>query len=168
MPRLTDLSIGSRLRGLLQPPDDLMLEAGAVGEILVARIRLVVVLLIVTMPLIALVTAAPIEEVWTGGVVSLGALGLSILLLRKARREGANVRWRFASTAFDVSSITLVLGLFLMQQLPHVAINSRVVWELYLISIAATALRGDPRVCLFAGVLALAFTLVGWGFNFIA
>jgi diguanylate cyclase (GGDEF)-like protein len=156
MPRLTDLSIGSRLRGLLQPPDDLMLEAGAVGEILVARIRLVVVLLIVTMPLIALVTAAPIEEVWTGGVVSLGALGLSILLLRKARREGANVRWRFASTAFDVSSITLVLGLFLMQQLPHVAINSRVVWELYLISIAATALRGDPRVCLFAGVLALA------------
>lgn len=132
-----------------------MLEAGAVGEVLVARIRLVVVVLIASMPVIALVTGARMAEVWTGGVVSLVALGLSILLLRKARREGAQVRWRFASTAFDVTSISLVLGLFLMQQLPHVAINSRVVWELYLISIAATALRGDPRVCLFAGGLAL-------------
>lgn len=156
MNRLNDA--GSKLAGLrrlLQAPDDLMLEAGAVGEILVARIRLVVVLLIVTMPVIALVTGAPIEEVRTGGAVSLAALSLSVLLLYKARRQRAGVRWRFASAAFDVTSVSLVLGLFLMQQLPHVAINSRVVWELYLISVAATALRGDPRVCLFAGLLAL-------------
>lgn len=144
------------LRRLFYPPDDLMLEAGAVGEILVARIRLIAVVLVASMPVIALLTGASVQEAWTGGVVSLGALGFSILLLRKARREGARVGWRFASTAFDVTSISLVLGLFLVQQLPHVAINSRVVWELYLIAIAATALRGDPRVCLFAGVLALA------------
>jgi len=140
---------------LLQAPDDLMLEAGAVGEVLVARIRLVVVLLIAAMPVIAMITGAPDEEVRTGAVGALVALGFSVMLLHKARREGADVRWRFVSAAFDITSISTVLGLFLLQGLPHVAINSRVVWELYLVAIAATALRADGRVCLFAGVLAL-------------
>jgi diguanylate cyclase (GGDEF)-like protein len=143
------------LRRWLQAPDDLMLEAGAVGEVLVARIRLVVVLLIVPMPLIALATGARMVEVRTGALVALAALIFSIVLLRKARRQGAEVRWRFVSAAFDITSISTVLGLFLLQGFPHISINSRVVWELYLISIAATALRGDARVCLFAGALAL-------------
>nr|WP_240956125.1 GGDEF domain-containing protein [Wenzhouxiangella sp. XN79A] len=107
------------------------------------------------MPLIARVTGAPDEEVRTGALVALIALVFSIALLRRVRRRGADVRWRFVSAAFDITAISVVLGLFLLQQLPHIAINSRVVWELYLISIAATALRGDARVCLFAGLLAL-------------
>ena len=143
------------VRRLLETPDDLMLEAGAVGEVLVARIRLVVVLLIVPMPLIALATGARMVEVHTGALVVLASLVFAIVLLRKARREGANVRCRFVSAAFDITSVSTVLGLFLLQGLPHISINSRVVWELYLISIAATALRGDARVCLFAGALAL-------------
>ncbi len=143
------------IRRLLEPPDELMLEAGAIGEVLVARIRLVVVSLIVLMPPIAWLSGARIEEVVTGGAMASVAMVFAVVLLRKVRRDGAAVRWRFVSAAFDITSISLVLALFLVQGLPHVAINSRVVYELYLVSIAATALRGDRRVCLFAGGLAL-------------
>ncbi len=143
------------IRRLLEPPDELMLEAGAIGEVLVARIRLVVVSLIVLMPPIAWLSGARIVEVFTGGAMASLALVFAVFLLRKVLRDGAAVRWRFVSAAFDITSISLVLALFLIQGLPHVAINSRVVYELYLVSIAATALRGDRRVCLFAGGLAL-------------
>lgn len=132
-----------------------MLEAGAVGEVLVARIRLVVVLLVCLMPLTAWITGGPIEEVVTGAIVAAVALVFSIALLKRVRQRDTNVRWRFVSAGFDVTSVSLVLTLFLLQGLPHVAVNSRVVWELYLISIAATALRGDARVCLFSGALAM-------------
>lgn len=144
------------LQRLLDPPDDLLLEAGAVGEVLVARVRLVVVALIVLMPFNAWWSGARTEEVVTGFVMGSVALVFAVFLLYKARRHGADVRWRFASAGFDVTSVSLVLGLFLFQGLPHLAVNSRVVWELYLIAIAATALRADTRVCLFAGALGLA------------
>jgi len=83
------------------------------------------------------------------------ALVLAILLLLLAQRNAVSMPLRYGSAAFDVTSVSLVLALFLIQGYPHTAVNSRVVWELYLISIAATALRGDPRVCLFAGMLAM-------------
>lgn len=159
-----DESLAGLLARAFEPPDDLMLEAGAVGEVLVARIRLAVVLLIFAMPPIAWWSGARIEEVVTGAVIATWAMVFAIALLRKVRREGARVRWRFVSATFDVTSVTLVLSLFLVQELPHVAVNSRVVWELYLISIAATALRADPRVCLYAGALALLqYGAILWG-----
>ncbi|MEN1728803.1 MAG: GGDEF domain-containing protein [Pseudomonadota bacterium] len=150
------MSLAQTLKQQFSPPDDLLLEAGAVGEVLVARIRLIAVMLICLTPPVAWLSGAPQHEVVTGAIVSLLALLFAILLLRKARREGSNTRWRFLSAALDITSISIVLGLFLIQGFPHVAVNSRVVWELYLISIAATALRADSRVCLMAGLLALA------------
>ncbi len=137
-----------------EAPDDLLLEAGAVGEVLVARVRLITVILIALTPPVAWLTGSPLHEVVTGLVVSVFAVLFALVLLYKARRDGANTRWRFLSAAFDVTSISLVLTLFLVQGFPHVAVNSRVVWELYLLAIAATALRADSRVCLVAGGLA--------------
>lgn len=132
-----------------------MLEAAALGELLVARIRLFAAGLIFLMPLLAWWNDAPRVEVINGAVFATLALGLAMLLLQLARRNAVSVPLRFGSAAFDVTSVSLVLALFLMQGYPHTAVNSRVVWELYLISIAATALRGDPRVCIFAGGLAM-------------
>ena len=161
------MSVRQFLKSQFQPPDDLLLEAGAVGEILVARIRLVTVALICLMPPIAFFSGSPKHEVVTGAVVALSAFLMATILLRQARREGSNVRWRFISAAFDITAVSLVLGLFLFQGFPHVAINSRVVWELYLISIAATALRADSRVCLMAGALGVAqYSLILFGSTF--
>ncbi|MDX1625315.1 MAG: GGDEF domain-containing protein [Wenzhouxiangellaceae bacterium] len=135
--------------------DDLMLEVGAVGELLVARIRLVVVALIALFPPLAWWAGADAHEVLVGGVFATLSLGFSFLLLALVRRHGRIVGLRFLTAAFDVSSISIVLGLFLWQGRPELAVNSRVVFEIYLVAIAATALRGDPRVCVFAGGLAL-------------
>ena len=135
--------------------DFLILEAAAYGELLVARIRLFATFLIFLMPLLAWWSDAPRVEVINGAVFATMALGLATLLLFLAKRNAVSLPLRYGSTAFDVTSVSLVLALFLFQGFPHTAVNSRVVWELYLISIAATTLRGDPRVCVFAGMLAM-------------
>lgn len=118
------MSVRQFLKSQFQPPDDLLLEAGAVGEILVARIRLVTVALICLMPPIAFFSGSPKHEVVTGAVVALSAFLMATILLRQARREGSNVRWRFISAAFDITAVSLVLGLFLFQGFPQVAIRS--------------------------------------------
>jgi len=143
------------MRSLMSHQDFLMLEAVAYGELLVARIRLFATVLIFLMPLLAWWSGAPRVEVVNGAVFASMALVLAILLLLLAQRNAVSMPLRYGSAAFDVTSVSLVLALFLIQGYPHTAVNSRVVWELYLISIAATALRGDPRVCLFAGMLAM-------------
>lgn len=132
-----------------------MLEGAAIGELLVARIRLLAAAIIFLMPGLAWLYGAPRIEVINGAVFASLALVLAVGLLVLARRNAVSPALRFASAAFDVTSVSVVLTLFLIQGHPHTALNSRVVWELYLLSIAATALRGDPRVCLFAGGLAL-------------
>ena len=143
------------MRSLMSHQDFLMLEAVAYGELLVARIRVFATVLIFLMPLLAWWSGAPRVEVVNGAVFASMALVLAILLLLLAQRNAVSMPLRYGSAAFDVTSVSLVLALFLIQGYPHTAVNSRVVWELYLISIAATALRGDPRVCLFAGMLAM-------------
>lgn len=140
-----------------------MLEAGAVGEMLVARVRIIAALAIFLLPWIAWVAGSPLQEVLTGAVVATAAVLFAAFFLYKVKRSGASVRWRYVTVTFDVSSISLVLAVFLVMGEPHTALNSRVVWELYLISIAATALRGDPRLCVYAGVLAiLQYGLINW------
>ncbi len=148
-------TISELRRGLLRPPDEIMLEVGAVGELLVARVRLVVAGLIFCMPFLALLSGAGKHEFITGGIMASFAVIMAVVLLRLVKRRGVR-RWvPFISTTFDITSITLVLALFFYQGYPHTALNSRVVWELYLLSIGATALRGDVRVCLFGGALCL-------------
>ncbi|PKL95382.1 MAG: hypothetical protein CVV18_05725 [Gammaproteobacteria bacterium HGW-Gammaproteobacteria-8] len=135
--------------------DYLMLEAAAYGELLVARIRLFSTVLIALMPLLAWWNGAPRVEVANGAMFATLALGLALLLLLLAKRNAVSLPLRFGSAAFDVTSVSLVLALFLVQGYPHTAVNSRVIWEIYLIAIAATALRGDPRICMLAGMLAM-------------
>lgn len=147
--------IVAAVRNQMLPHDELMLEAGAVGELLVARIRVAAVTLIFLMPIVAWASGAPTIEVVNGALVSVLALLFSLGLFWMARRGSISLSLRLVSTAFDVTSISSVLVLFLWHDLPHTAVNSRVVWELYLIAIAATALRGDPRICLFAGALSV-------------
>lgn len=143
------------MRSMVSHQDYLMLEAAALGELLVAKVRLFGTCLIFLMPLLAWWNNASRVEVVNGAVFATLALFLATVLLQLARRNAISLPLRFGSAAFDVTSVSFVLALFLLQGYPHTAVNSRVVWELYLISIAATALRGDPRVCMFAGLLAM-------------
>lgn len=150
---------------LLSRPDELMLETGAGGELLVARLRAVIAAILLLLPLVNALTGGSIRETMIGlaGAVFINVFAQVWLALARQPRR---FRWlTFASAAFDVSATTLVLVMLLTTQIPA-GLNSMVVWFGYLLAIVLTSLRSDGRITLFAGALALlqyaAVVLVGF------
>ena len=136
-------------------PDPALAAAGIEGEFVVARVRLLAMALLMIAPTWNITQHPEVAIHRTGFAVtlaaSIAALGIWITL-----RRG---RWRswigFASSAFDVSMVSLALVTFLIVASPMVALNSKVTFEMYFLAIVATSLRYDGRVCLVAGMLAL-------------
>jgi diguanylate cyclase (GGDEF)-like protein len=136
-------------------PEPLHVDAGAHGELLVARIRIAVLVLLLPIPVTNLLLSHDATEslvgLWTL-LVALGcAIGLALLLQRDVYRPWLGM----ASSLIDVSTVSSVLGVFLLLDSPLTAVNSRPTFECYFLAIGATALRYDPRVCLFAGLAAM-------------
>lgn len=143
------------LRQLLAQPDEVMLEVGSGGELLVARLRAVIAMLLLLLPLINAAGGGTVREtlIGLGGAIFINAFAQVWLALAHRRRQH---RWLpFASSAFDVTAASLVLFALSLED-PSAGLNSMVVWGGYLLAIVLTALRSDGRVTLFAGVLALA------------
>ena len=141
-------------RSLRETPDDILLELGADGEVLLARFRLVVSTLLITLPLINFYTGGGSYESMIGFIGVGFATMLSQVWLTLARRR-RRYRWLpYLSASFDVSVVSMVL-LLLAFRLPAAGLNSVVVWCFYPIVVLATALRNDVRVTLLAGGLAI-------------
>lgn len=141
-------------RRLLVRPDALMLELGAGGELLVARLRAVLSVLLLLLPLINVLGGGKHSESLVGlfGVVL--AIVMSQVWLALARQQG-RYRWLpWATAAYDVSLTTLVLAMLALDS-PATGLNSMVAWAFYLIAISMTALRNDGRLTLFTGALAI-------------
>jgi diguanylate cyclase (GGDEF)-like protein len=154
-------------RALHEPPDEVMLEIGAGGEILLARLRLVVAIFLLLLPLINHLSGGPLYET----LVAVTGIGLVLLLSQvwlSLARHRRRHRWLpFASATFDVSLVSLVLWLLALDS-PAAGLNSMVAWSCYLLAIIATVLRNDTRVTLLAGSLAvLQFVALSlWFLNF--
>ena len=135
-------------------PDEIVLDIGAGGELLVARIRLVATGLLMLMPLINLLTGGGVFESLAGFAgTGLGMLLATVWLVLATQRR--RYPWLpFVTSASDVSMETLVL-ILLATQSPAASLNTLIVWSCYPLSIFATALRNDGRVTLFAGLLAI-------------
>jgi diguanylate cyclase (GGDEF)-like protein len=141
-------------RSLREPPDDILLELGADGEVLLARLRLGISALLILLPAINFYTGGGRYESLAG----LTGVGIALLLsqvwltlAQKRRRH----RWLpYVSAAFDVSIVSFVL-LLLAFRSPAAGLNSVVVWCCYPLAVLATALRNDMRVTLAAGLLAV-------------
>ncbi len=149
---LTDLrDITERL---FARPDEVMLEVGAGGERLVARLRVAVALLLLLLPLANALNGGSVEETLVGlaGAVFVNLFAQVWLALSRTPRRH---RWLpFATASYDVTATTLVLLLLASHELAA-GLNSLIVWCGYLIAIVVTALRNDGRVTLLAGVLAV-------------
>ncbi len=148
----------SRLRevatAILARPDEIMLEIGAGGELLVARLRAVLAAMLLLLPLINALGGGGVREtmIGLGGALFVNLFAQVWLVLARRKRQ---FRWLpFASAAFDVSTTTLVLVVLATQHLPA-GLNSLIVWCGYILAILLTALRSDGRVTLFAGALAV-------------
>jgi two-component system cell cycle response regulator len=147
--------VSGPVRRLFQPPDPLQVDAGAAGELLVARIRLWVASTLLLIPILRLTGGAGLEA-WVGlGIVLtavLLALGVYILVGRGFYRPWLG----FATSALDVSIVSAGLAIWLVLGRPAEMIGSRATFEGYFLAIAATSLRYDPRICVATGILAVA------------
>lgn len=153
------------LRTVRDRPDEIVLDIGAGGELLVARIRVVATLLLMLMPLINLLSGGGVVESIDGFVGTGLGLALAWVWLALAKRK-RRYRWlSFATSASDVTMETLVLVLIATQS-PAASVNTLIVWSCYPLSIFMTALRNDGRVTLFAGLLTIVeySLLVTWVF----
>jgi len=143
-----------RMAWLWAEPDVVLLDASADGERLSGRIRIVVALLITGVALLDLVTSPGGEAMGWIIFAVLGlalAAGLYALVTRGFYRPWLGV----ATSALDVSVVTAGLVAFLVMGQPQLAVNSKVVFEAYFLALAATCLRYDPRICIWAGTLAV-------------
>ena len=138
-------------------PDPALTAAGIEGEFVVARVRLVAMALLLVSPTISLIGSRGEDPMHvTGfGVTVLSAL-MSVAIYLRLR----NGQWRawlgFASSIFDVSTVSLALTSFFLVASPLNAINSTVTFEMYFLAIVATSLRYDARICIVVGGLAIA------------
>lgn len=154
-------TISDLAAALRERPDDILLEVGAGGELLVARLRMVIAVLLVLLPLLNFAAGGSAYESATGLVGAGLVLMLSQIWLGLAQRKRRTVSLPRWSAAFDVSMVTLVLAVLALDE-PTAALNSAVVWSCYPLAIFATALRHDLRVTMLAGALALAQSALLW------
>ncbi len=162
-------TIRKERRAFWQPPDRVLLTEGASGELTAARIRFLVVGLLLLAVFFEYVrNPAPGMLGWGLGI-GFVALALAIVLIELIRRHPEWSSAAFLTSVFDVTIISAVLVLFLATDRPHAAVNSRVLFSAYLIVIFSTSLRFDKRVCVLTGLFAIgqysgivAFAAVNW------
>jgi len=90
-----------------------------------------------------------------GFYVTLAAFVMALTVWWILRRGRYGPWVGFLSSSLDVSFVTLALGLFMWIGPPLLALNSKVTFEVYFLTLAATALRYDGRICVVAGGLAI-------------
>jgi diguanylate cyclase (GGDEF)-like protein len=139
--------------------------------VLVARTRLALALLVWLIPVLDWLSRPREKETYVG--IAAASVGVAIAygayrLSRRLYRPWVGL----ATSLMDVTLISLALAAFLLIGQPHTTVNSRVVFEIYLLSLAATALRFDPRICMITGAVAMAqylglvlYTTSRWNLN---
>ena len=99
-------------------PDEVMLEVGAGGELLVARLRVIIAALLLLLPLTNAMTGGQFSETLIG-IAGVVFVNISAQVWLALARHGRRFRWLpFASGAFDVSATTIVLLLLAWNHLP--------------------------------------------------
>ena len=99
--------IRDTFRLLFAQPDEVMLEVGSGGELIAARLRAVIALLLLLLPLVNAASGGSIRETMIGlaGAVFVNVFAQVWLALAHRQRRH---RWLpFASSAFDVTAATL-------------------------------------------------------------
>jgi diguanylate cyclase (GGDEF)-like protein len=136
-------------------PDPALAAAGLEGEWLVARVRSVVMALLMITPTwkIAFHSENPVFR-W-GFAITLTASLMALAILRALQLGLWRPWFGFLSSALDVTLVTAALLTFIFVGGPLEALNSKVTYEIYFLAILATSLRYDPRICAIVGALAI-------------
>jgi diguanylate cyclase (GGDEF)-like protein len=136
-------------------PDPMLIDAGAHGELLVAKVRIALVSLVLLIPIYNVIATPYLIEAWVGLVATLAALIFAVVIWGVVRRGFYRPWLGFMTSAVDVTFVTATLVAFLAMGTPHVAVNSRIMYSVYFFSIGASSLRYDTRICIVTGALAV-------------
>ena len=159
-------------RRLLETPDPDLVDAGHRGEWMIAGMRVLIVLAMLSMPLNAYLQS-PLEAgrrmvMW----VAVAALAEALVIYSAVMRSWGRNWIGFFSGVLDVSLVTLSLWIFIRLEQPMSAIGDLVIFPVYLLAIGATSLRYDWRICLLTGAAAIfeygilvAFAVWRWDLN---
>ena len=135
--------------------DQVLSFASERGELLVAKIRLLLTSLLLLIPLASLFTFLTPRERLLGFAFTAAAPAVSFVIYWLVRRDFGRSWLGMATSCLDVTLVSAALTTYLFLDEPHTAVNSRVVFEGYFLAIGATCLRYDPRICIVAGLLAI-------------
>lgn len=135
-------------------PDEFMLQFGAGGELLVARVRALLSAAVLLLPLVHGVTGGRASEMLIGLAAAVFVNVMAQLWLALARRRRAYPWLPYATGSYDATVTTGVLALLAAGD-PAAGLNSMVVWAFYLLAISMTALRNDGRLTIYVGGLAM-------------
>jgi diguanylate cyclase (GGDEF)-like protein len=140
---------------LWRSPVAALVSAGADGEMLVARARLVLTVLAVVIPVLEGFRHPGSRATSVGLVAEILGVAAALIAYRALRKRGYQPGFGFITSVLDVTLVSGVLCAFLVLQQPVVAVNGLAVFSLYFLAIAASALRFDPRICVVAGAAAV-------------
>lgn len=142
------------LATLFGRPDEVMLELGAGGELLVAKVRALLSLLVLVLPLAAALDGAATNRTLVGLGVAVLVNIVAQVWLALARNHRRHHWLPYATGAWDITATTGVLAMLSLDD-PGAGLDSLVVWCFYLFAIALTALRSDGRLTAFVGGMAI-------------
>jgi diguanylate cyclase (GGDEF)-like protein len=140
---------------LWQAPEQQTRGFGRTGELLAARVRIAIVLLLVAIPLKSVLVAPALLDNWIGLGDATIALLLGIGLYRLAAMSEPPEWLGLASCLTDVTLVSVGNAGFLLAGHPLTATNSNVHFTVYLLALSGSCLRNDPRLCLVSGVAAV-------------
>ena len=137
--------------GFADRRDQLFIDAGISGEMLVARVRIALLLILF---IIQFIPGADPDNRRVSLPLNGVALALALVFYALAARVGRP--WLgFVSSGADVTIVSVGLAAFLLLDQPHTAVNSRAVFDAYFLAIGCASFRYNWRVCVLTGVLAV-------------
>ena len=152
---LTETPLRRLWSWITTPPDEILADAARDGELMVARLRVFVVVVLSATPLIGLLLDRDPAPNLIGLGVAIVAFAAAVGLATVVRRTPYSAQVSVISAVIDVSLVSLGLLAYWMVGQPLVTSNSRVVFECYFLAIGASALRYDARVTSVAGLTAI-------------
>jgi diguanylate cyclase (GGDEF)-like protein len=132
--------------------DPALRDAGIKGERVLAKYRLGAAVLLFGVPVRAVIAHPELRQNWVGLVIATAGLIAGTFFLWLTHRDEVR-RWiGFAASLLDVSFVSAGLAAFIVLGVPQIAVNSRVIFEVYFLCLGVTCLRYDRRICLVTGI----------------
>lgn len=125
------------------------------GEHRVARSRLVLVGSLTVVSAIVLVREPGNFEFWRGLPISIACTVVAFGVFLATRSGTSSPNFAAATSIGDVSLVSFLHVMALLQEAPSAAVNGRVIFPLYFVALVGTCVRFDGRLPIVAGATAV-------------